>query len=157
MLAAVAIGNYFGVPDKAIIEAIEAYVPSNSRSQLMEKGNNTIILDAYNANPSSMRLAIENFAQKEGSQKVLLLGAMAELGEKSMEEHQEIVTLIQQFSWHKVVLVGGDFYKLQHPYLQMNTAAEAMQWLKEQHYSNTQFLIKGSRSQRMEQVLEAFD
>ena len=95
ILAAVAVGKHFGVPDDRIRESIEAYTPSNSRSQLIEKDGNHIILDAYNANPSSMRAAIENFSRIEGG-KVLILGAMAELGPESLTEHQGIVNLIAQ-------------------------------------------------------------
>ena len=94
-----------------IREAIESYQPSNTRTQLIQQGTNTIILDAYNANPSSMRLAIENFARNNASDKVLLLGPMAELGKDSLDEHREVIELIDQYPWKKVVLVGGDFQK----------------------------------------------
>lgn len=109
ILLAVTIGKHFGVPDEDIRKAIEEYQPSNSRSQLIKAGSNQIILDAYNANPSSMKLAIENFARLAAPSKVLMLGAMAELGAESLEEHQLIVDLIAKFSWKQVVLVGGDF------------------------------------------------
>ena len=98
------------------ISAIENYVPSNSRSQLIEKDSNKIILDAYNANPSSMKLAIENFAKKNSENKILMLGAMAELGKQSLQEHQGIIDLIKKYSWKEVVLVGGDFLKLPHSF-----------------------------------------
>lgn len=157
MLAAVAVGRYFEVPDALIKEAIETYIPSNSRSQLVKKGTHKIILDAYNANPSSMKLAIENFAQKEGGQKILLLGAMAELGQESLQEHEAIIKLIQQYNWKAVVLVGGDFTNIKHPFINLPDAAAAAAWLQEQHFEHAQFLIKGSRSQQMEKVLMAFD
>src|SRR5258705_6336523 len=86
VLLAVAIGNYFNVPAAKIRSALENYIPSNSRSQLIEKGSNKIILDAYNANPSSMKAAIENFVQMEGANKVLILGGMMELGKDSIQE-----------------------------------------------------------------------
>ncbi|MDZ4795330.1 MAG: UDP-N-acetylmuramoyl-tripeptide--D-alanyl-D-alanine ligase [Bacteroidota bacterium] len=154
VLAAVAVGKHFGVPDDSIKEAIENYVPSNSRSQLLERGTNKVILDAYNANPSSMKLAIENFARIHAVNKILLLGAMAELGKESLAEHQAIVDLIRQSEWDHVVLVGGDFLKIDHPFLQFNTAGEARDWLGEQQVENTYLLIKGSRSMQMEKVLE---
>jgi UDP-N-acetylmuramoyl-tripeptide--D-alanyl-D-alanine ligase len=84
VLAAVTVGKFFEVPEDKIISAIENYTPSNSRSQLIEKDSNKIILDAYNANPSSMKLAIENFARKNSENKILMLGAMAELGKQSL-------------------------------------------------------------------------
>jgi UDP-N-acetylmuramoyl-tripeptide--D-alanyl-D-alanine ligase len=154
VLAAVTVGTYFGVPDPAIRSAIENYAPSNSRSQLLKKGTNTIILDAYNANPSSMKLAIENFARIRAENKVLVLGAMAELGNESLEEHRAIIDLIKQNKWKQVVLVGGDFLNIAQPFIAFNTAAEAKTWWQQQHFENTHLLIKGSRSIKMESLLE---
>lgn len=154
VLVAAAVGNHFGVPARSIKSAIENYTPSNSRSQLIEKGSNKIILDAYNANPSSMRLAIENLAKLPGQNKVLLLGAMAELGEGSLEEHQSMVDLISRHHWSAVALVGGDFLKLRHPYLSFTNATEAADWYRKQEFNNSYILIKGSRSMKMEKVLE---
>jgi len=154
ILAAVAVGKHFNVADHKIKEAIENYSPSNSRSQLIERGSNKIILDAYNANPSSMKLAIENFARLHAVNKVVMLGGMAELGEESPDEHKAIVELLKQYEWENVVLVGGDFLKIEHPYLQFQNAEEAKEWLQQQHFENTYFLIKGSRSMKMETVLE---
>lgn len=153
VLAAIAVGNYFKVADKKIKQAIEAYAPSNSRSQLIEQDSNKIVLDAYNANPSSMRAAIENFARLDAASKVLMLGGMAELGKESLAEHQAIIDLIGQYKWKQVVLVGGDFAKLQHPYTQFDTALQAGQWFRQQALHNTAVLIKGSRSMQMEKVL----
>jgi UDP-N-acetylmuramoyl-tripeptide--D-alanyl-D-alanine ligase len=153
VLVAVTMGKHFKIPDAKIKKAIEDYTPSNSRSQLMHKGTNTFILDAYNANPSSMKLAIENFAKLHSANKVLMLGAMAELGEESLEEHRSIVQLIQQYEWQKVVLVGGDFLKTTHPFLQFSNSAEARQWFIQQGFEHSSFLIKGSRSSQMEKVI----
>jgi UDP-N-acetylmuramoyl-tripeptide--D-alanyl-D-alanine ligase len=153
ILAAVALGRHFNVPAEKIKAAIEGYMPSNSRSQLMEWRGSKVILDAYNANPSSMRAAIENFAKMEGSGKVLLLGAMMELGDESLAEHQGIVDLIGQYPWQAVVLVGGDYGRLQHPYQFFANAAEAGNWLGGQRLQNAMLLVKGSRSMQMEKVL----
>ncbi len=162
VLAAVAVGKHFGVPDAKIRAAIAAYAPSNSRSQLIEKEGNHIILDAYNANPSSMKAAIENFARLGGSGlpggKILILGAMAELGEDSLDEHQKIADLIGQYSWRQVALVGGDFLKIARPkdaaWLSFGHAAEAGQWLRNAGLTGAYILIKGSRSMKMETVLD---
>jgi UDP-N-acetylmuramoyl-tripeptide--D-alanyl-D-alanine ligase len=183
VLVAVAVGKQFGVPDDKIRQSIEAYTPSNSRSQLIEKDGLHIILDAYNANPSSMRAAIENFARLPIARlpiatpdhntpgatpdhntpntpgisldhKVLLLGAMAELGPESLAEHQAIVDLIAQYPWQQVVLVGGDFRKLSHPYLSFANSREAGHWLRGVGLKDAYLLIKGSRSVKMEEVLE---
>lgn len=154
VLAAVAVGKYFKVPDDKIKTAIENYTPSNNRSQLIRKGTNTIILDAYNANPSSMKPAIENFAHLAAEQKVLILGGMAELGDESLDEHKAIVELIKKYDWNNVVLVGGDFLKFEHPFIKFNTSAETKVWMQQQQFENAHFLIKGSRSMQMEKVIE---
>jgi UDP-N-acetylmuramoyl-tripeptide--D-alanyl-D-alanine ligase len=154
VLAAVAVGKYFNVKDEHIKNAIETYTPSNSRSQLLQIGTNQIILDAYNANPSSMKLAIENFARLQSKNKILMLGAMAELGNESIAEHEAIINLIKQFNWKQVVLVGGDFLKINHPYLSFSNSDEARNWWKQQAAENSYLLIKGSRSMQMEKVLE---
>lgn len=154
VLSAVAVGTFFKVSPENIRTAIENYVPSNSRSQMLQLGNNNIILDAYNANPSSMKAAIENFAKLNAQSKVLLLGAMAELGSESLTEHESIIELIGKYSWKAVVLVGGDFLKLKHSFIQLNNSQEAKEWFQQQHFENTYLLVKGSRSMQMEKVVQ---
>lgn len=153
VLVAVTLGKYFKVDDELIRKSIEAYSPSNSRSQLMHLNGNKVILDAYNANPSSMKLAIENFGRLHYPNKILMLGAMAELGDESLAEHEAIVDLIKKFSWKEVVLVGGDFQKINHPFRSFNNSTEAAQWWKQQNLNNVAILIKGSRSMQMEKVI----
>lgn len=153
VLAAVAVGIYFGVEETKIKQAIEQYTPSNSRSQLLQKASNQVILDAYNANPSSMKAAIDNFAATEAANKILVLGAMAELGEESLAEHQKIVSEIEKHAWQQVLLVGGDFRKLTHPFLSFTTPEEAGEWLQQQNLRGAYLLVKGSRSMQMEKVL----
>ncbi len=154
VLCAVAIGIYFKVPEEKIVAAIENYAPSNSRSQLMQMGSNQVILDAYNANPSSMKLAIENFARLSVSRKVLMLGGMMELGEESIAEHEAIVALIGQYEWDKVVLVGGDFSKIKQPYLYFPDSLAAKEWYLAQDFKNAYLLVKGSRSMQMEKIIQ---
>ncbi len=153
VLAAVTIGLYFKVPMDKIKSAIENYTPTNSRSQLMNWHNNQLILDAYNANPSSMKLAVENFAKIDSTEKIMCLGGMKELGEESLLEHQALINYIQSFNWEQVVLVGGDFKHCQHQYLYFENALEAKQWLKSQSYQHKHILIKGSRGIQMEQMI----
>ncbi|WP_143304540.1 UDP-N-acetylmuramoyl-tripeptide--D-alanyl-D-alanine ligase [Chitinophaga vietnamensis] len=153
VMAAVTVASYFKVPQSKIGPAIAAYVPSNNRSQVIKQGSNTIIMDAYNANPSSMRAAIDNFAGLQATRKVLLLGAMMELGDDSIKEHQALVDLLQRHHWDAVVLVGGDFKKVQHPYIFLEDALEAGKWLQQQQLTDTHILVKGSRSTGMERVL----
>ena len=154
VLAAVTVGKFFEVPENQIKSAIENYIPSNSRSQLLEKDSNKIILDAYNANPSSMKLAIENFAKKNSENKILMLGAMAELGKESLQEHQQIIDLIKKYPWKQVAVVGGDFLKLSHSFLSFENSLQAKEWFLKQHFQNSYILVKGSRSMQMEKVLE---
>lgn len=155
VLAAITIGKYFKVADEKIKAAIENYSPSNSRSQLIKKDDNTIVLDAYNANPGSMKAAVKNFAEMPGDNKILLLGAMMELGMESKKEHDDLIKFIDNYQWKKVVLVGDNFKSLKHSYLHFDNALQAKDWLKNQHFKNVQLLIKGSRSMQMEKVLEA--
>ncbi len=154
VLAAVTIGKYFNVPEEKIRSAIANYIPSNSRSQLIEQASNKVILDAYNANPSSMSLAIENFARIPSNEKVLVLGAMAELGKDSVAEHQQIVDLIAGHSWKAVALVGGDFMKTNHPWNKFESVSQAREWFRSEKFKNSYLLIKGSRSMQMEKILE---
>lgn len=100
-----------------------------------------------------MKAAIENFAKMDGQEKVLLLGGMMELGNESLQEHQSIVDVIKKYNWKAVVLVGGDYHKLQHPYINFENSVQAKEWLTAQQFTHTQFLIKGSRSMQMEKVL----
>ena len=141
ILAAVTIGKYFEVSEPLIREALENYTPSNSRSQLKKIGSNQVILDAYNANPSSMKLAIENFATVDAPSKVLMVGAMAELGTHSMDEHRAIIELIGQYKWRHVALIGGDFQRIDHPYLKFDNAGQAREWFVSQNFDNTFFLV----------------
>jgi UDP-N-acetylmuramoyl-tripeptide--D-alanyl-D-alanine ligase len=154
VLVAVAVGRYFKVSDEQIRKAIAGYAPSNSRSQLIHRGKQQIILDAYNANPTSMRAAIESFAASHYPNKVLILGAMAELGAESETEHRSIVQLIQQYPWKQVVLVGGDFQKITHPFQRFDDSAAAANWCRQQDWEDACLLIKGSRSMKMERILE---
>jgi UDP-N-acetylmuramoyl-tripeptide--D-alanyl-D-alanine ligase len=155
VLAAVCVGKYFKIENEKIKSAIENYQPSNSRSQLIQTGSNSIILDAYNANPGSMKAAIENFAKMKGDKKILLLGSMMELGNDSKKEHADIVSLIDQNKWHVVALVGKNFKEIKSSYTNFENSLQARDWLRNEKVENAQILIKGSRSMQMEKVLEA--
>lgn len=154
VLCAVAVGKHFKVPLEKVIKSISEYTPGNSRSQMRVSNSNHIILDAYNANPSSMKVAIENIANIKADSKVVMLGAMMELGAESLEEHQNVVDLISQFQWKEVILVGGDFGKILHPYTYFETSVKAAEWVKENAIRNSYILIKGSRSMQMEKIAE---
>jgi UDP-N-acetylmuramoyl-tripeptide--D-alanyl-D-alanine ligase len=154
VLAAVCVGKTFGVSDENIVAALEAYVPSNSRSQLIQKDTTSIVLDAYNANPSSMKVAVDNFAAMQGDNKILMLGGMMELGDETEYEHSQLVELIQGYGWKAVVLVGQGFKPFAHQYQYFDNSIEAAQWFKSQDLHNCQVLIKGSRSMKMERIID---
>jgi len=155
--AAIIIGSYFNVSNEDIKEAIETYIPSNNRSQIIKKESNKVILDAYNANPTSMMAALENFIQSEGSKKLLFLGDMFELGSDSEKEHQHIVSFIEKNVEGVVYLIGENFYKtktnasnihkVEH-FEALNSLLES-QTFKEQH-----ILIKASRGMALERILD---
>jgi UDP-N-acetylmuramoyl-tripeptide--D-alanyl-D-alanine ligase len=155
VLAAISIGLAFEVPAEKIIAAIENYVPTNSRSQLISWKQNQVILDAYNANPSSMKVAVENFALINHSSKILCLGGMRELGNSSQAEHQALIEIIKADTFEQVVLVGKEFENCNHSFNYFETTEAAKAWLDQQNYSAHYFLIKGSRGIQMEKLIAA--
>lgn len=155
--AAITIGNYFKVESDAIKEAIENYIPENNRSQLLKKNTNDIILDAYNANPSSMAVALENFMQLENSKKVAILGDMFELGAESLEEHKNIVTLASKDNTISFYFIGKDFNANRiesQNILFFETFEDLATELKNNQIENATILIKGSRGMALERSLE---
>jgi UDP-N-acetylmuramoyl-tripeptide--D-alanyl-D-alanine ligase len=152
--AAITVGHHFGIATTSIKEALESYVPSNNRSQIIKKGTHTIVLDAYNANPTSMKAAIESFKTMEGENKVLILGDMFELGKYELEEHQKISTLLKSATFKKVYLIGALFHKITTDALQFKEFSDFKHHLKTQNLSNGTILIKGSRGMQLERVLE---
>jgi UDP-N-acetylmuramoyl-tripeptide--D-alanyl-D-alanine ligase len=150
-LAAATIGHYFGVPDDDISQAMADYVPSNNRSQLEKTKDNTIIIDAYNANPTSMAAALQNFKLMKSDHKMCILGNMGELGDVSAEEHQKIVDMLQEMSFEKVWLVGEEFVKTPCPetFVLFNNVEEVKQVLSAEKPKGMTILVKGSNSTRM--------
>ena len=151
--AAICIGNYFKLSKEAITRGIEGYVPSNNRSQFVQKDRgNQILMDAYNANPTSMHAAIEAFGEIKAPHKVLILGDMKELGAYSQKEHQQLVDDIAAYSWDAVLLLGDNFYQTQTNFMKFKTLTEINDYLRQHPFSDTFFLIKGSRSMTMEKI-----
>jgi len=152
--AAITIGTYFKVSDKDIKEALESYVPKNNRSQIIETKNNEIILDAYNANPSSMKVALENFESITTTTKVVILGDMFELGDDSLQEHQAIVDLTISLNFDSVYFVGENFNRIKTGKHQFKTYENLEDYIKKNPLENKSILIKGSRGMRLERILE---
>ncbi len=154
-MTAIAVGLYFSVPIENIKSVLETYTPNNNRSQLLKKGNKTIIIDAYNANPSSMRSAICNLSKIQLPTKTLLLGDMFELGDSSVMEHQQIVDLIRELPFDYVYLFGNEFAKTNADASWLyNDYDRLKNLLKKELPDNATVLIKGSRSMRMERFLD---
>ncbi len=157
IVTALCVGKFFEVPDEKANKAVAAYVPGNNRSQIIEKNSNYIILDAYNANPTSMKVAIEHFAALQRPKKVLIVGDMMELGEESVKEHHDLGRLIAKYDFDKTIFCGIHII----PALDNNsegihfeTQEMLLNYLKKKKFENTTFLIKGSRSMGLEAVVD---
>ncbi|MBQ2397291.1 MAG: UDP-N-acetylmuramoyl-tripeptide--D-alanyl-D-alanine ligase [Bacteroidales bacterium] len=151
ILAALTIGLHFGVELEQIKKAIEQYTPSNNRSQILKTNNNTLILDCYNANPSSCTSSIESFANMEANHKMVFMGAMKELGEVSIQEHKRVFDLLQSKNFERIVLVGKEYKAVAKDEVEcFETSEEFKQFLLANPIENATILIKGSRSTKME-------
>lgn len=156
--AAVAVGRYFDIDTEHIAAAIESYIPDNNRSQeVVTEHQNRVIIDCYNANPSSMEVAIENIASKKSERNLLILGDMLELGEWSHDEHCRILQLAAQVKNAELLLVGAEFLKAAHTLGIDATccanSTEATEWVAESKISDTTILLKGSRGIKLEKII----
>ncbi|ATA89231.1 UDP-N-acetylmuramoyl-tripeptide--D-alanyl-D-alanine ligase [Capnocytophaga stomatis] len=153
--AAIAFAKFFKISSGAIKRGIEKYIPANNRSQILNQETNTILLDAYNANPSSMSEAIRNVAELEGfEKKVLVLGDMFELGDYAAQEHQNVVNLVEENVWEKVFFVGENFYKTETKYPKFRSFEDFQKAFSLKDFSDSFILIKGSRGMALERILK---
>ena len=152
--AAIAIGHYFKVPANAIKRGIENYTPTNNRSQLITKGTNSIILDAYNANPTSTTAAINTFSELTDRNKIVILGDMFELGKSAAIEHQTIADLLKEKEFQQVYLIGENYAKVKSNYPLFNSFSLFKEYLEQNKFSNATILIKGSRGMQLERILD---
>jgi len=152
ILGAAAIGRYFGVPYQDICDAIAEYQPQNHRSQIIKSGTNTIVADYYNANPTSMRAALDNFLQIEAAHKLAILGDMLELGENSLSEHQAIIDFCES-NHLEAIFIGSIFYMLKNERFKfcMNVG-DCNDYLKDSRVQNTFIFLKGSRGVHLENI-----
>lgn len=156
-VCAASIALYLNVPvDPYSKRSFWISVGRNMSIQLIQYGTNTIFLDAYNANPSSMKLAIESFVEMESRNKILIIGEMAELGDYTLVEHQNLIHLILKYNLAQVCLVGKNFTNCIFPnyFLYFENVNECKKWFNSTSYSESLILIKGSRSTRLELILE---
>lgn len=153
-LAAITIGQYLGVKSNLICKAIEEYTPTNNRSQLKETANNMLIIDAYNANPTSMHAALENFSNMEVNHKALILGDMRELGHDTDLEHQKIADYIAKHDFQNVFFVGDNFSRVKTNYPRFKNLDELKSYLNQHPLKNNYVLIKGSRGIQLEKCID---
>lgn len=155
--AALLIGTYFNIKPNELKIAIENYIPTNNRSQIIKKNTNEIILDAYNANPSSMEVALLNLAKQTSSSKIAILGDMFELGEEADKEHQNIVNIASNIGLDNIILIGENFFKTDksNPKIKAYSSFEDFKTsYKFSGLKNTTILIKGSRGMALERLLD---
>ncbi|MFN7116453.1 MAG: UDP-N-acetylmuramoyl-tripeptide--D-alanyl-D-alanine ligase [Saprospiraceae bacterium] len=155
IMTAIVLGRYFKVPAHKIKAAIEHYKPLSNRSQILQIDSNTFLMDAYNANPSSMEQAILTFAEMKGTHKIAILGDMLELGEASAVEHSLIAQMAVNQGFDQVVLVGKEFESeaRKHHVLHFENVTTLREWFETQHFTNTVFLLKASRGIQLEKML----
>lgn len=151
-LASVAVGKYFDVAPEDICEALSTYMPQNNRSQLVDTGRNKLIVDAYNANPTSMMAALENFRQVQAPHKMVILGDMKELGEASLEEHRKIVGFLDGCRFDRVMLAGPEFKAVASAYEHFDNVDAVKEALEKSKPVGFTILIKGSNSMKLSQL-----
>lgn len=149
MLVAITLGQRFDVDEKDICDALQSYEPHNNRSQLTKTPHNTLIVDAYNANPTSMKAAIDNFFHLEADNKMLILGEMRELGLESIQEHQKIIKLIEDYGFHDVILVGEEFIHTGTTFLCYRDVSALAKEIKTNQPIGKTILIKGSNGTKL--------
>jgi len=154
LLAAITVGNHFGITPDRINHALNNYIPQNNRSQLTETAHNKLIVDAYNANPTSMAAALENFERMEVSNKMAILGDMRELGDVTEEEHQKVVNQLKEAHFDTVWLVGEAFSKIDCDFRKFNNVEEVIQALQEKPIDNHYILLKGSNGIQLYRLKE---
>ncbi len=155
VLAAASVAHYFGVEEELVKEAVEDYVPENNRSQYFNSGKNQVLLDAYNANPSSMLVALQNFSTIPHDRKILVLGSMKELGADSVQEHQSLLKFLDEIAFECCYLTGAEFEGIipdDNRFVWFKDTSELKSFLEKKKYRDALFLIKGSRANRLEVV-----
>ncbi len=153
VLAAITVGLYLEISIESIKVAIESFHPSNSRSQLVKTSYNTVILDTYNANPSSMELSLRNFALLEGGKKIAIIGEMLELGKYSENEHDRIASIVKSLGFSKVIMVGNGFENYSDGCMFFSNSDQCSTYLSEHLVRNSVVLVKGSRGVKLEKVV----
>ena len=153
VMAAITVGCHFNISQDLIIKALENYSPTNNRSQFIKTEKNEIVMDAYNANPVSMSNSIKNFRNISDNNHLLILGDMRELGNESLNEHQEILDLVKELGFYNVILVGSEFYKVNCDFVSFSNVDELINHINQNEISGMKILVKGSHSIHLEKII----
>lgn len=153
VMAAITVGCYFNIEQELIIKALEDYSPTNNRSQFIKTEKNEVVMDAYNANPVSMSNSVRNFRNISDENHLLILGDMKELGDESLNEHQEILNLVKSLSFNNVILVGSEFNKINSGFISFLNVEELISHINNNEIRGKKILIKGSHSIHLEKII----
>lgn len=153
VMAAITVGCCFNIEQELIIKALENYSPTNNRSQFIKTEKNEVVMDAYNANPVSMSNSVRNFRNISDDNHLLILGDMKELGNESMNEHQEILNLVKELGFNNVILVGSEFNKINSGFISFLNVEELISHINNNEIHGKKILIKGSHSIHLEKII----
>ena len=153
VMAAITVGCYFNIEQELIIKALENYSPTNNRSQFIKTEKNEVVMDAYNANPVSMSNSVRNFRNISDDNHLLILGDMKELGNESVNEHQEILNLVKELGFNNVILVGSEFNKVNNGFISFLNVEELISHINNNEIHGKKILIKGSHSIHLEKII----
>jgi UDP-N-acetylmuramoyl-tripeptide--D-alanyl-D-alanine ligase len=153
VMAAITVGCYFNIEQELIIKALEDYSPTNNRSQFIKTEKNEVVMDAYNANPVSMSNSVRNFRNISDENHLLILGDMKELGDESVNEHQEILNLVKELGFNNVILVGSEFNKINSGFISFLNVEELISHINNNEIRGKKILIKGSHSIHLEKII----
>lgn len=153
VMAAIAVGSYFNIEKELIVKALENYLPSNNRSQYIKSSKNEIVMDAYNANPTSMAASIRNFRNISNGNSLLILGDMKELGNESEKEHRIIIDIINELKFEDVILVGDEFKKVNTKFQSFSNIDDLIKHIDMNSISDKNILVKGSHSIHLERLI----
>ena len=153
VMAAITVGCYFNIEQELIIKALENYSPTNNRSQFIKTEKNEVVMDAYNANPVSMSNSVRNFRNISDENHLLILGDMKELGDESLNEHQEILNLVKELGFNNIILVGSEFNKINSRFVSFLNVEELISHINNNEIRGKKILIKGSHSIHLEKII----
>ncbi len=159
LFCAVSFGKYFGIDNNKIENAIKKFIPQNNRSQIIKYKSTNIFMDSYNANPTSMILSLKSFLKNNKNNRLIILGDMLELGRYSIDEHQKIVNFLSNIDIYKIILIGNFFLEVNSnkKFIKFATTDQAISYLNKEDFNNKNIFVKGSRSNKLEKILDVIN